>query len=394
MSWSLLDSNTAIFTDGNAGHAFTFPGAASAGDLLVVGVNSDTTVTTPSGYTAAQTDVGNQGCYVFYKVAAGGETAVTITTSGDHETALSFLRYSGATATPGDQVAVTRIINNDIPQASPTVSPSALTGSGELCLLYGMVHHSQSATAVTGVTASSGYTTLLETAASGGLNTTAASKHFVIGRTDGSGSQSPSVSWSGGLFQDRTAIFVSFISGTQTLSPSGIASAEAFGSLTLTGGGAITLSPTGISTAEAIGASTVTGGASLLPTVNSSSINHLQHHSTLHDRHNRNTQVETISSSGSARTLSLLAGQSKIITLSANCTITLSSPVATEVNGLELVIRQDATGSRTISWPASVKWAGGAPTLTTTANAVDRVVLVTYDGGTTWYADLVGKNYA
>ena len=47
---------------------------------------------------------------------------------------------------------------------------------------------------------------------------------------------------------------------------------------------------------------------------------------------------------------------------------------------LTLILVQDATGSRTITWPASVKWSGGtAPTLTTTANAIDIVSLL-YDG--------------
>lgn len=54
---------------------------------------------------------------------------------------------------------------------------------------------------------------------------------------------------------------------------------------------------------------------------------------------------------------------------------------------------EDGTGSRTVTWPAAVKWAGGAPTLSTAA-AADRIVLVTYNAGTTWYADLVGKGYA
>ena len=46
----------------------------------------------------------------------------------------------------------------------------------------------------------------------------------------------------------------------------------------------------------------------------------------------------------------------------------------------KLILKQDATGSRTVTWPVSVKWPGGtAPTLTTTANAIDLVNIV-YDG--------------
>ena len=39
-----------------------------------------------------------------------------------------------------------------------------------------------------------------------------------------------------------------------------------------------------------------------------------------------------------------------------------------------LILKQDATGSRTVTWPASVRWADAtAPTLTTTANKTDYV---------------------
>ena len=61
---------------------------------------------------------------------------------------------------------------------------------------------------------------------------------------------------------------------------------------------------------------------------------------------------------------------------------------------LELVLTQDATGGRTATWPGSVRWSGGAPTLTTTANAVNRLVFVSYNGGTTWYGDAIGVGYA
>ena len=52
---------------------------------------------------------------------------------------------------------------------------------------------------------------------------------------------------------------------------------------------------------------------------------------------------------------------------------------------------QDATGSRTVNFPAAWKWAGGiVPTLTTTASKLDIVTLV-YDGAT-FYATIV-KNF-
>ena len=59
-----------------------------------------------------------------------------------------------------------------------------------------------------------------------------------------------------------------------------------------------------------------------------------------------------------------------------------------------LMVRQDATGGRTLAWPGVVKWAGGlAPALTSTPNALDVYSLVTRNGGTTWLGFLGGHDF-
>jgi len=66
----------------------------------------------------------------------------------------------------------------------------------------------------------------------------------------------------------------------------------------------------------------------------------------------------------------------------ANETMTFTAPAAS--CNLLLTIKQDATGSRTITWPNTVKWSGGnAPILSTGANEVD-IVSFFYDG-TSYY---------
>jgi hypothetical protein len=71
-------------------------------------------------------------------------------------------------------------------------------------------------------------------------------------------------------------------------------------------------------------------------------------------------------------------------------TITLSNPPASGSYG-EIIIEfiQDATGSRTVSWPVAVKWPGGsAPDITTTATTgKDKIFLSTRDAGTTWLGE-------
>jgi len=76
-------------------------------------------------------------------------------------------------------------------------------------------------------------------------------------------------------------------------------------------------------------------------------------------------------------------------TFTANVTVAPSLNSPKDGQTINWFITQDATGSRTVTWPASFKWAGGAAgVLTTTANAVDLLV-ATYRSSTGfWYAAL------
>lgn len=73
-------------------------------------------------------------------------------------------------------------------------------------------------------------------------------------------------------------------------------------------------------------------------------------------------------------TLDLDVSKQYDITMPAgNITITISN----EENGMTFTVRilQDVVGSRTVTWFAGIKWAGGvAPTLTTTASKADTFI--------------------
>lgn len=98
--------------------------------------------------------------------------------------------------------------------------------------------------------------------------------------------------------------------------------------------------------------------------------------------------------SGTAITIGAANGNVQKITLTANTTLTLTSPTSGVMCSLTLLIFQDASGSRTITWPASVKWGNaGAPTLTTTASKMDMVSIFTVDGGVNWYGALGAKGF-
>lgn len=93
---------------------------------------------------------------------------------------------------------------------------------------------------------------------------------------------------------------------------------------------------------------------------------------------------------GTAYTINTATGTLQILTLTGNCTFTFPALVAGE--SFTLLLRQDATGSRTVTWPASVRWPGNtAPTITATASRTDKYIF-TCDG-TRWYGSNAGQNY-
>ena len=101
--------------------------------------------------------------------------------------------------------------------------------------------------------------------------------------------------------------------------------------------------------------------------------------------------VETpfTANSSTAITLALTNGTVQIITLTGNATITM--PTATSGKSFIMLLKQDATGSRTVTW-STVKWAGGtAPTITSTASRQD--ILSFFADGTNWYGVVVAQNY-
>jgi hypothetical protein len=93
--------------------------------------------------------------------------------------------------------------------------------------------------------------------------------------------------------------------------------------------------------------------------------------------------------SSTAITLALTNGTVQIITLTGNATITM--PTATSGKSFIMFLKQDATGSRTVTW-STVKWSGGlAPTITPTASRQD--ILSFFADGTNWYGVVVAQNY-
>ncbi len=95
-------------------------------------------------------------------------------------------------------------------------------------------------------------------------------------------------------------------------------------------------------------------------------------------------------SSGAAKTLDFANGNTQLLLLTANTTLTLSNPKSGAFYTFEF--KQDGTGGRTITWPANVKWASDTlPSISSTAGLTS--IVCVYYNGTNYAATLVGVNF-
>ena len=108
-------------------------------------------------------------------------------------------------------------------------------------------------------------------------------------------------------------------------------------------------------------------------------------------------EAVTVTQSGGDVTLDLAQGNFFEFTLTENVTGWTFSNLATSGTASSWIIKitQHASSAKTVAYPAGVKWAGGTDHVMSTANnAVDIVSMFTIDGGTTVYANIVGKAFA
>lgn len=104
--------------------------------------------------------------------------------------------------------------------------------------------------------------------------------------------------------------------------------------------------------------------------------------------------TETVAASPLAgrHQVDLAEGTIHHVTLRGNTTLTFPEPQ--HGVGFTLLLQQDATGSRTVTWPSTVTWpAATAPTLTATASKMDVISFVGAPTGRRWLGFLGGLNY-
>ena len=167
-----------------------------------------------------------------------------------------------------------------------------------------------------------------------------------------------------------------------TVTGAAVVTADASGVLALQGAGVTQLTITNS------GASLATGGALVGATATQTLTNKTVEAGTFTNGY---TEEVVTANTGTAYTINLANGTIQYLTLTGNCTYTFPTPVAGQ--SFMLIQRQDGTGGRTVTWPASVDWPGAtAPTLTSTANRVDKFVFTAIDGSN-WLGSNAGQNY-
>ncbi len=82
-------------------------------------------------------------------------------------------------------------------------------------------------------------------------------------------------------------------------------------------------------------------------------------------------------------TLDFLVANVHELTLTGNITIVIDNPPSsTKYGELKIIIHQDSTGGRTVTWPVDVRWVGAvAPVMSPAADDLDFYEVITLNGG-------------
>ena len=249
------------FSTAGSGTLLTYTGGGTANsstwDVLLI--NSDTTVSTPSGWTPEDSSVGGQGAYVFTK--NGGTSSVTVTTAGNFAAEGLWVRVtdSGGVDTGATSKAVA---NGSAALTTPSLTTPALASATSLALAWAALH--SFGAAPVSYTWSSGYTELVN-----GSNLTSGSVagSVAVKVPAGTPAETPNATWPANAPSDRYIFFLAFspsAGGGGAVAPTGLAVAVALGQPTVANG-MDAVAPNGISVPVALGQPTVSQGGSVAP---------------------------------------------------------------------------------------------------------------------------------
>ena len=96
---------------------------------------------------------------------------------------------------------------------------------------------------------------------------------------------------------------------------------------------------------------------------------------------------------GDGSTLDLLSGNKFVHVPSANVAYVFSNPPASGT-AIDFTLKVTPSATVTITWPSSVKWAGGTAPTAPANGETDAFTFFTTDGGTTYYGFHAGDAYS
>ncbi len=97
--------------------------------------------------------------------------------------------------------------------------------------------------------------------------------------------------------------------------------------------------------------------------------------------------------SGTTPSIDVQAKDTYTLTTSGNTTFSFTNPASSpNVSSFSLIIT--AGGTHTLTWPSSVKWAGGSAPSAPASSEKDIYTFMSIDGGTVWYGFLAGDAVA
>lgn len=103
------------------------------------------------------------------------------------------------------------------------------------------------------------------------------------------------------------------------------------------------------------------------------------------------TETLYSANTGSAITINLANGTVQKLTLNS-ASVTITMPTAAAGKSFLLLLPQDGTGGRAVTWSTVVWPSATAPTITTTASKGD--IYSFFSDGTSWFGATVAQNYA
>lgn len=183
---------------------------ATAGNLILIGANSDATLTPPVGFATAASAINAQATYLFWKIATGGETTLTVTPSVGRPIALVAAEYSGIAASPVDQTVSASAVGSSTAGPVSAGATSTTVQAVELVVAVTGPHSYSSPSPPGSPTWTNSYagrgaaaSALVATA---GRNSAAFLADLVVGTV---GAQSTSTSWTNSS-QDWGAVIATF----------------------------------------------------------------------------------------------------------------------------------------------------------------------------------------